>query len=79
MNSLRRLEGWIEVAETTVREVGQLFKSVRLKSQMSQEEFAAEIGISIVHLSRIENGLAIPSVGVMMQLRDYMREAPWWT
>lgn len=37
-------------------EIGKTIKNIRIKSGLSQCEFAKKIGISQPHLSRVENG-----------------------
>lgn len=48
--------------------VGERTKVVRKKKNISQEELAEMIGISPVHLSRIENGHVMPKIDILVEL-----------
>lgn len=48
--------------------VGEKTKVVRKKKNISQEELTEMIGISPVHLSRIENGHVMPKIDILVEL-----------
>jgi len=48
--------------------VGKKLKAIRLKSDMTIQELAAESNVSSNMISRIERGLTIPSVEILMKL-----------
>jgi transcriptional regulator with XRE-family HTH domain len=47
------------------REVGRITRTIREHFKMTQAEFGEAIGVSLVHVSNIENGKAIPSVELL--------------
>lgn len=49
-------------------ETGKVFKELRQKQEMGQKEFADALGISVPHLSLIENGKSHPSRKVVDKL-----------
>ena len=55
--------------------VGKKLKAIRLKSDMTIQELAAESGVSSNMISRVERGLTIPSVEILMKLVRRDRDA----
>lgn len=51
-----------------MKAVGERTKAARKKKNLSQEELAEKVGISPVHLSRIENGHVVPKIDVLVEL-----------
>ncbi|MBM4170216.1 MAG: helix-turn-helix transcriptional regulator [Ignavibacteria bacterium] len=45
-----------------------LLKSYRSEQRLTQKELAAQLGISREHYSRLENGHAMPSLGVFERM-----------
>ncbi len=52
--------------------VGELFREAR--GERTQAEFGWEMKTTTVYLSRIENGLAQPSLTMIKRLRDVLEE-----
>ena len=50
--------------------VGKKLKSIRLKQGLTIQELAARSGVSSNMISRVERGLTIPSVQILMKLAD---------
>ncbi len=48
--------------------VGKKLKAIRLKNSMTIQELAAQSGVSSNMISRVERGLTIPSVQILMKL-----------
>ena len=48
--------------------IGEQLKAERLKAGMTQEQLAAKIGTKKSYISRIENGVIIPSVGIFYRI-----------
>lgn len=53
------------------KEFGQRIRALRKQHKMSQIELCDELGISVSHLSKIELGLANPSVDMLLLFSDY--------
>lgn len=50
--------------------LGQNVRRLRIALGLTQEELAAKVGISRVHLNRIENGVQTPSLEISFGLAD---------
>ena len=44
-------------------------KEIRVKADLTQVELSGKLGVSVVHLSNLENGHSLPSIAL---LRTYM-------
>jgi len=55
--------------------VGRKLKSIRLKHDMTIQELAAQSGVSSNMISRIERGLTIPSVQILMNLAEVFQKS----
>ena len=49
-------------------------KKIRQRSFMTQEQFAAEMGVAFSTVNRWENGKTIPNMTAMKQLKDYCEQ-----
>lgn len=49
-------------------------KKIRLKSFLTQEDFAKELGVSFNTVNRWEKGRQKPSIKVMKQIDDYCKK-----
>jgi transcriptional regulator with XRE-family HTH domain len=47
---------------------GQVLKKLRTEKGLSQEEFAANVGLHRTYISQLERGLKSPSLGVMSKI-----------
>ncbi|SDF81315.1 helix-turn-helix domain-containing protein [Sporomusa acidovorans] len=47
---------------------GQILKKLRTEKGLSQEEFAANVGLHRTYISQLERGLKSPSLGVMAKI-----------
>ncbi len=47
---------------------GQILKKLRMEKGLSQEEFAANVGLHRTYISQLERGLKSPSLGVMAKI-----------
>ncbi|TCL36248.1 helix-turn-helix protein [Anaerospora hongkongensis] len=47
---------------------GQVLKKLRTEKGLSQEEFAANVGLHRTYISQLERGLKSPSLGVMAKI-----------
>lgn len=52
------------------KELGRLVRSVRERFQLTQERFAAKLGVTFSSVNRWENGRAKPSPLAMKQLKN---------
>ena len=57
--------------------VGKNVKSLRLHAALSQEELAERCGIFRTYLSRIESGLANPTLVVLVALANTLKVQPY--
>jgi transcriptional regulator with XRE-family HTH domain len=53
-----------------IKHVGKLFREAR--GELTQEEFAKELGVTLVHISRVERSLAMPSLRLIMKLEEVL-------
>lgn len=49
-------------------------KKIRVDSVMSQEEFAAELGVTQITITRWENGRSVPSIATMKRILAYCKK-----
>jgi len=47
---------------------GQILKKLRTEKGLSQEDFAANVGLHRTYISQLERGLKSPSLGVMAKI-----------
>lgn len=60
------------IDNTELRKIlGQNVRRLRKNADLTQTELAAKIGVSLVHLNRIEQGHAAPSAEVLFALADH--------
>lgn len=52
-------------------DVSVAIKEIRMKSLLSQSDFAHEIGVSFSTVNRWETGKAIPSFKALKKIKDY--------
>lgn len=52
-------------------DVGAAVKEIRMKSLLSQNDFAHEIGVSFSTVNRWETGKATPSFKALKKIKDY--------
>ncbi len=53
-----------------MKHIGKLFREAR--GNMTQQEFASELGVTFVHVSRVERSLAMPSLRLIMKLEEFL-------
>lgn len=51
--------------------IGTAIKEIRIKSLLSQSDFAEEIGVSFSTVNRWENGKAIPNFKTLKRIKDF--------
>lgn len=51
--------------------LGEIIKSTRTKTFLSQEAFATELKVSIATINRWENSKAKPNITAMSKLKDF--------
>lgn len=52
--------------------LGRRIRALRLKKKLTQEQLAAEVGLSRVALNRIENGIGLPQVDTLFSIADVL-------
>ena len=52
-------------------DIGTAIKEIRIKSLLSQTEFAKEIGVSFSTVNRWENGKAVPSFKAIKRIKNF--------
>ena len=52
-------------------DIGTAIKEIRIKSLLSQEDFAKEIGVSFSTVNRWENGKAVPGFKALKKMKDF--------
>lgn len=55
------------------KEFGQRIRALRKQRKMSQIKLCDELSISVSHLSKIELGLANPSIDMLLLFSDYFK------
>jgi transcriptional regulator with XRE-family HTH domain len=58
---------------TLRKEFGSRLRSIRLELELTQEQFAEKLGMSVDFLSLIERGLNAPSFGTLEQIAKALR------
>lgn len=51
--------------------IGATIKEIRIKSLLSQADFAGELGVSFSTVNRWENGKAVPSFRALKKIKDF--------
>ena len=51
--------------------IGTAIKEIRIKSLLSQSDFAEEIGVSFSTVNRWENGKAVPNFKTLKRIKDF--------
>ena len=52
-------------------DIGDVIRDIRIKSLLSQADFAKEIGVSFSTVNRWENGKAIPNYRALKKIKDF--------
>lgn len=52
-------------------DIGTAIKEIRIKSLLSQSDFAEEIGVSFSTVNRWENGKAVPNFKTLKRIKDF--------
>ena len=52
-------------------DIGTAIKAIRIKSLLSQNDFANEIGVSFSTVNRWENGHAMPNYKALKKIREF--------
>lgn len=52
-------------------DVGTAIKEIRIKSLLSQADFAKELGVSFSTVNRWENGKAVPGFKALKKIKDF--------
>lgn len=52
-------------------DIGTAIKEIRIKSLLSQADFAKEIGVSFSTVNRWENGKAVPGFKALKKMKDF--------
>lgn len=52
-------------------DIGTAIKEIRIKSLLSQEDFAKAIGVSFSTVNRWENGKAVPGFKALKKMKDF--------
>lgn len=55
-------------------QLGSLIRQLRLATGLTQEQFAAELGVTYSTMNRWENGRRMPSPLAMQKLEDLLRQ-----
>jgi len=55
-------------------EIGQIIREIRLEMRLTQEQFAAEIGVTFPTVNRWENGRAQPSTLALKQIEKRQKK-----
>lgn len=51
--------------------IGEFLRDLRKEKDMTQEELAEKFGVSSRSVSRWENGITMPELGILVELADY--------
>lgn len=52
-------------------DIGTAIKEIRIKSLLSQADFAKELGVSFSTVNRWENGKAVPGYKALKKIKDF--------
>ncbi len=52
-------------------DIGNTIRDIRIKSLLSQADFAKELGVSFSTVNRWENGKALPNFKALKKLKDF--------
>lgn len=52
-------------------DIGAAMKEIRIKSLMSQNDFAHELGVSFSTVNRWENGRAVPNYKALKKIKEF--------
>ena len=52
-------------------DIGGIIRDIRIRSLLSQADFAKEIGVSFSTVNRWENGKAIPNYRALKKIKDF--------
>lgn len=52
-------------------DIGTAIKEIRIKSLLSQADFAEELGVSFSTINRWENGKAVPGFKALKKIKDF--------
>lgn len=52
-------------------DIGTTIKEIRIKSLLSQADFARELGVSFSTVNRWENGKAVPGFKALKRIKDF--------
>lgn len=52
-------------------DIGTAIKEIRIKSLLSQVDFAKELGVSFSTINRWENGKAVPGFKALKKIKDF--------
>jgi transcriptional regulator with XRE-family HTH domain len=66
------------IENLTMREIGDRIRTLRESAKQTQQEFAGLIGCSRRQVAKIEDGLAVPSVWNLRNLRNTHNVDPEW-
>ncbi|MFH2067556.1 MAG: helix-turn-helix transcriptional regulator [Pseudomonadota bacterium] len=55
-------------------DIPRLFRELRKRTGLTQEKFAAKLGVTFPTINRWENGRAKPSPLAMKQIEDFLRD-----
>ncbi len=64
-----------DVGEMKKKDIPRMIKNLRTAMDLTQEQFAATVGVSWSTVSRWENGRGFPSPLAMRRIEESMREA----
>ncbi len=53
-------------------EIGKLIRNLRLKAGLTQEQFAAQLGVAYITVNRWENGHSQPSSLALKQIKEIL-------
>lgn len=55
-------------------QIGKLIREIRLETRLTQEQFAAEVGVTYSSMNRWENGRSKPSPLAMQKIEGMLRQ-----
>lgn len=58
----------------TQADIPRLIRELRLRTGLTQEKFAAKLGVTFPTINRWENGRAKPSPLALKQIEDFLRD-----
>lgn len=67
---------WRDFMEINYAALGKRVKEIRKEHKMSQEQLAKRIGVSVPHMSNIENGKTKFSLNVLIDLANALEVTP---